>query len=322
MKNYAFRLVNVFAETLLSGNPLCVFEDARGLRTEQMQALALQFNLSETTFVLPPNDPSADALVRIFAPGYEMRFAGHPTLGTAHVVDSLVQSNTLAVAGGSGARSVNVPSGASNDLHRGKVTLEFLAGLVPVQATGDRWTFKAPTSGQPKVSQASISAEQIAASFGLKADELADQPEWVDTGTDQLLVPVKHPDSVRAAKVRSELLDTWPLSSIKRKTAYLFAFDPTNPEQVLARYFFTTSGGTVSEDPGTGSACANLGGWILHHRVHGAAPGTKLDLPRQWSISQGEQTGRACQLTLSLDVEHQIFVGGRVLELARGVVSL
>jgi trans-2,3-dihydro-3-hydroxyanthranilate isomerase len=304
MKNYAFRLVNVFAETLLSGNPLCVFEDARGLSTEQMQALALQFNLSETTFVLPPKDQGANAFVRIFAPGYEMRFAGHPTLGTAYVVHNMAQSNGL----GSTAT--------------GKVTLEFLAGLVPVQVEGERWTLKAPTSGPPKVSQASISAAQMAASFGLKADDLAGDPVWVDTGTDQLLVPLRHPDSVRAAKVRSELLDTWPLSSIKRKTAYLFAFDPADDTQVLARYFFTTSGGTVSEDPGTGSACANLGGWILHHQARGGSLDASLVLPRQWNIRQGEQTGRACHLTLTVDSEHRIFVGGRVVELARGVVSL
>ncbi len=84
-----YRLVNVF--TLgggrLTGNPLCVFEDARGLNDGQMQALALQFNLSETTFILPAE--AADARVRIFTPSYEMPFAGHPTLGTAHVLRSL-----------------------------------------------------------------------------------------------------------------------------------------------------------------------------------------------------------------------------------------
>ncbi|MFP3740680.1 PhzF family phenazine biosynthesis protein, partial [Burkholderia sp. SIMBA_019] len=77
MASYAFRIVNVFAETTLGGNPLCVFEDARGLDDATMQALALQFNLSETTFVLPSE--RAAAAVRIFTPGYEMRFAGHPT---------------------------------------------------------------------------------------------------------------------------------------------------------------------------------------------------------------------------------------------------
>src|SRR5512139_2499113 len=87
---WRFRLVNVFAESALGGNPLCVFEDARELDAATMQALALQFNLSETTFVLPST--LATARVRIFTPTFEMPFAGHPTLGTAHVVRDLLDS--------------------------------------------------------------------------------------------------------------------------------------------------------------------------------------------------------------------------------------
>src|SRR5512139_2516420 len=89
MQTLKFRLVNVFAESPLGGNPLCVFEDGSGLDTATMQALALQFNLSETTFLLPPDDPKAIRRVRIFTPMFEMPFAGHPTLGTAHVVRAL-----------------------------------------------------------------------------------------------------------------------------------------------------------------------------------------------------------------------------------------
>src|SRR5512145_3009746 len=89
MTTHAFRLVNVFAEAPLAGNPLCVFEDARGLDSATMQALALQFNLSETTFILPPEDANAVRRVRIFTPSFEMPFAGHPTLGSAHIVREL-----------------------------------------------------------------------------------------------------------------------------------------------------------------------------------------------------------------------------------------
>jgi len=81
---YAFRIVNVFAEERLTGNPLAVLEDARGLDDASMQALALQFNLSETTFLLP--SASADAKLRIFTPAKELPFAGHPTLGSAYFV--------------------------------------------------------------------------------------------------------------------------------------------------------------------------------------------------------------------------------------------
>src|SRR5256714_14746352 len=111
MAGLAFRIVNVFARAArLSGNPLAVVEDGRGLDDATMQALALQFNLSETTFILPSQ--SATAHVRIFTPTFEMPFAGHPTLGTAHVVRSLRNSGNA-------------------------VTLELRAGIIPVQAEGD-----------------------------------------------------------------------------------------------------------------------------------------------------------------------------------------
>jgi trans-2,3-dihydro-3-hydroxyanthranilate isomerase len=80
-----FRIVNVFAETALGGNALCVFEDGSGLDTATMQAMALQFNLSETTFLLPAQHPDAACKVRIFTPGFEMPFAGHPTLGSGRI---------------------------------------------------------------------------------------------------------------------------------------------------------------------------------------------------------------------------------------------
>src|SRR5580658_6352971 len=115
MASYAYRIVNVFTQDRapLSGNPLCVFERAQNLDSTRMQALALQFNLSETTFILPST--RAHARVRIFTPAYEMAFAGHPTLGTAHVCRAL-------------------------KLGQDSLTLEMQAGLIPVRADGDRWT--------------------------------------------------------------------------------------------------------------------------------------------------------------------------------------
>src|SRR5207302_8879848 len=118
MSSYAYRIVNVFTHgrAALSGNPLCVFERAQELDAGRMQALALQFNLSETTFMLPST--RANARVRIFTPSYEMPFAGHPTLGTAHVCRAL---------------------GLAGDT----LTLEMQAGIIPVHATQRRWTLQA-----------------------------------------------------------------------------------------------------------------------------------------------------------------------------------
>ena len=112
MSTYAFRIVNVFAESPLAGNPLCVFEDARGLDAATMQALALQFNLSETTFVLPSQ--RATAHVRIFTPTFEMPFAGHPTLGTAHVVRDLAGAGDARDARDEGRASFRSPPPATS----------------------------------------------------------------------------------------------------------------------------------------------------------------------------------------------------------------
>src|SRR5262245_54288826 len=128
---FRYRIVNVFAESALAGNPLCVFEDGRGLDGATMQALALQFNLSETTVILPAEGAGAVRRVRIFTPAFEMPFAGHPTLGSAHVVREL--------------------AGCGDQL-----ALEMQAGLIPVQANGDEWTLKAnaPTWRDPELSRA------------------------------------------------------------------------------------------------------------------------------------------------------------------------
>jgi len=144
MNSYAYRIVNVFAEAPLEGNPLCVFEDGRGLDDATMQALALQFNLSETTFILPSQ--SATAHVRIFTPTFEMPFAGHPTLGTAHVVRSLRNSGNA-------------------------MTLELRASIIPVQAEGDVWTLEA---NPPKHRTPTAARVDLAAMLGLNVGDLAD----------------------------------------------------------------------------------------------------------------------------------------------------
>lgn len=172
MTDYAFRLVNVFAQTPLAGNPLCVFEDARGLDDATMQALALQFNLSETTFVLPST--RATALVRIFTPTFEMPFAGHPTLGTAHVVRATANAGD-------------------------RVSLEMKAGVIPVAASGDVWTLdaNAPTHRAPSATNA-----QLAAMLGLAPADLLGPPLWIDTGSEQLIIPLADAGAVRRAQGR------------------------------------------------------------------------------------------------------------------------
>lgn len=290
MTSYAFRLLNVFASTTFSGNQLCVFEDARGMDDATMLNLAAQFNLSETTFILPSD--KADARVRIFTPGYEMKFAGHPTIGTSQVVRDLRQTGDA-------------------------LTLEFAAGIVPVQAQGDAWTFTAPCPGGVQTATPELDRADIAALVGLTTDELAADPIWVDTGADQLLVPLASVDAVRRAVPDASKLGRWQASSLGRKTLYVFAFDEGNVRDarqvVVARYFFAKAGGGVDEDAGTGSACANLGGWLLHQQ---------RTLPVSILVEQGDQMGRPCRLLLDVLADGRIQVGGRALEIGRGTISI
>lgn len=278
MTAYAFRLVNVFAESRLAGNPLCVFEDGRGLDDATMQALALQFNLSETTFLLPGT--SADARVRIFTPTFEMAFAGHPTLGSAHVVRALGRGGDTLV-------------------------LEMKAGRIPVDAAGDVWTLGA---GAPRHRRCEASRESIAAMLGLPASAVRDNPLWVDTGSEQLMIPLASGEAVEAARPDPTLL-VRQANQDGRALCYVFAIDGRH---ALARFFFDKHGAVV-EDPGTGSACANLGGWLI-------ATGARR--PLALTIDQGAAVGRPCRLHLTVDADDAIRVSGRVIEIGRGSVEL
>jgi trans-2,3-dihydro-3-hydroxyanthranilate isomerase len=280
MAQYSYRLVNVFTQDRapLSGNPLCVFERAQSLDTPRMQALALQFNLSETTFILPSE--RASARVRIFTPAYEMPFAGHPTLGTAHVCRAL---------------------GLGGD----RLTLEMQAGVIPVRASGDRWTLQANTPGWREVHEPRLT---LAAMLGLEERDIAERPLWVNAGTEQLIVPLASDAAGRRVSVRADLLAQLR-SADGHSMAYVFA--PAGAG-LLSRFFFP-KGSAVLEDPATGSATANLGGWCL-------AMGRKL--PCEFEISQGEYTGRPSALRLRVDEERHVLVSGDVIELGRGAVTL
>jgi PhzF family phenazine biosynthesis protein len=276
---HAFRIVNVFTVDgdRFSGNPLCVFEDARGLTDAQMQALARQMNLSETTFVLPSE--RADARVRIFTPGFEMPFAGHPTLGTASVV-------------------------ARGD----RVVLEMTAGLVPVTRDGETWTLRAARA--PETRPVDASRVELAQMLGLPDDAVSGEPLWVSTGVEQLVIPIASSTLVRAARPVPALIERWGFSAARDEAmAYLWARDAA---EWTVRFFFT-SNGAVIEDPATGSACANLGGWMI---------ATGQPLPVAATLRQGEAVGRPSRLGLRVDTDAAIYVTGAVLELGRGTVEV
>ena len=277
---YRYRILNVFArEGRLTGNPLCVFEDARGIDDATMQALARQFNLSETTFILPSE--KATARVRIFTPSYEMAFAGHPTLGTAHVVRSLKGGDAIA--------------------------LEMKAGIIPVNARGNRWTLQGVA---PKARAFELHRRDLEAILSLEPGDVGEYPLWVSTGREQLVVPLTSVEAVRRARPGADGFARLK-SADGQSMAYVFHDAGDRAGTVECRFFFP-NGPAILEDPATGSACANLGGWYTVVR-----PGA--DVVR--IVSQGEQVGRPS--TLYLDVTHgAIRVGGEVIELGRGALTL
>ncbi|MBL0900875.1 MAG: PhzF family phenazine biosynthesis protein [Reyranella sp.] len=243
MRTYPFVTVDVFTQRRFGGNQLAVFPDAHGMSDAEMQSLAAEFNLSETTFVLPPEDPANSARVRIFTRTREMPFAGHPNVGTAYV---------LAQQG----RDSN-----------GKLRFEELAGLVEIDvergASGAVLgaTIAAP---QPLTLGVEMPVSEIAACAGLKESDVrisAHRPVTATLGNpfviaevDPAALPRASPDvaSFRAAVEREAALNG-------RLGLYLYAHD--GPGKVQAR-MFAPLGGTF-EDAATGSAAGPLGALLL-----------------------------------------------------------
>ncbi|WP_035055851.1 PhzF family phenazine biosynthesis protein [Andreprevotia chitinilytica] len=279
MSTYRFRIVNVFAETAYAGNPLAVFDDARGLDDAAMQQLASQLNLSETTFVFPSETTSAR--VRIFTPGYELPFAGHPTLGTAATLNKL--------------RNLG-----------GKVTLDLQAGVIPVRVDGDRATL---TANAPSYRDAAT-AEQLAQAIGVPAAALVGTARFVDTGTEQLVIQLASPEAVAAATPDLPLFNKYTSNRLGHASALVWAFGDNH--EIAARFFWVQHN-QIGEDFGTGSACANLGGWLLD---------AGHPTPFNYTMVQGIGTGRLAHLALSVDAERTIRVGGRVMEVGRGEFDL
>ncbi len=290
---YHYRLLNVFAESKFGGNPLCVFENAEGLDDAQMQAIALQFNLSETVFLMKSS--IAQAKMRIFTPNTELPFAGHPTLGAAQLVAE-----------------------RANGLQ--EFSLECGAGLVQVKFETNRWTLRAPINApcSQLVRTTVESVERIAAMLGIDEADLYSEPVWVNTGNEHLLIPVRSTAMLERARIANDRLALWPVSQMGRQNAYVFAFDGEEQSQrrVKARYWSAKSGSLV-EDPATGSAAANLGAWWIAR--NGA-------VPSHFVIEQGQEMHRPSRLYVRVDLDAnqvpRIEVGGSVIEIGSGVLHL
>ncbi len=242
-----FHQLDVFTAVPLEGNPLAVVHDAQGLDDERMAAFARWTNLSETTFLLPPTDPAADYRVRIFTPGGELPFAGHPTLGSCHA---------WLAAGG-------VPRAA------GMVVQECGVGLVRIRRSGSRLAFAAPPLRRSGPLDEAL-VQRIAAGLGVaRADVL--QHQWVDNGPGWCAVMLRS-----AAQVLALRPDFAQLAELN--LGVLGAQPPGHEARWEVRAFVPGLG--VPEDPVTGSLNAGLAQWLiaagLAPRSYVAAQGAAL----------------------------------------------
>lgn len=289
MRKLAFRIVNVFVESdaaTFGGNPLAVFEEGRDLTDATMQAIAAQFNLSETTFIVPRSD--APPLVRIFTPRYELPFAGHPTIGTAQVIASLGEA-------------------ANPSAKLARLTLSMKAGNIEVERENGGWTFTANAHRSRKID---VSPKQLAQALGLAESDLDGDARFVSTGTEQLVVSVRSAQALARVAPSPELLQQHFQNDAGRYMVYLVL--RLGPDCFQVRFFFPTASG-MSEDPGTGSACANLGGFLLDRGERA---------PAHLMVTQGEFIDRRNLLQLSLTAEKRIRVGGRCVEVGRGEFAI
>jgi PhzF family phenazine biosynthesis protein len=227
-----FVQVNVFSTDPLAGNPLAVVHGAGGLGEAQMAALARWTNLSETTFLLPPTDPGADYYVRIFTPGGELPFAGHPTLGTCHA---------WLGAGGRPRKA-------------GVVVQQCGVGLVRVRCDGPRLEFAAPPLRRTGPLEPDVLAK-IAKALALPAGDIV-QHQWVDNGPGWCAVMLRSAGQVLALKP-----DWAALAPLK--LGVVGPHEPGHDAAYEVRAFI----GTGYEDPVTGSLNASLAQWLIGARL-------------------------------------------------------
>lgn len=296
-----FHVADVFTDTLFGGNPLAVFPDGRGIGDGLMQRIAREFNLSETVFVLPPDDPRHTARLRIFTPQKELPFAGHPTVGTAHVLAA-----TGAIA-----------------LTADETAIVFEEGVGPVPVTIARGGNGSPVSCRltaarlpERVAGNEPSAAALAAALGLDESDIATGDghaiEIWSAGVPFQCVPLR--DAAVLARAYPVLGAPWQAVTGPSQSLFVFALDGCAAgNDVQARMFAPDFG--IIEDPATGSAVAAFAGYLA------TRDGTETG-ERNWIVAQGLEMGRPSRLQVSVDFEdgapRRVRVGGESVLVSEG----
>lgn len=295
MSQREYEIWDVFTKEKFAGNPLAVVMNAQGLDLTQMQALAREFNLSETTFVSPPSDPANTARVRIFTPAYEMPFAGHPTVGTAIAV----------------ARARNLS---------GAVRLELNAGVFPVKVRLGEVTSYAQFQNPnlPAEHGLAPSADLLEAALSLPAGSLdreAHRPRRVGAGVDYIYARASL-EVLRGARIDSAAWEKLDLA--QTVGVYIYAEGGESADASYHARMFAPDAGVI-EDPATGSAAAAFPGQIVLAR-------RLTDGGHRWIVEQGFEMGRPSAIEVEVDIAGgavaAVRVGGSAAPVAKGQISV
>jgi trans-2,3-dihydro-3-hydroxyanthranilate isomerase len=297
-----FETVDVFTSDRFSGNPLAVVLNAEGLSSERMQDIAAEFNLAETTFVLPPKDGAHTAEVRIFTPRAEMPFAGHPNIGTAFV---------LARAGTSYGRRVP----------QDRVIFEEQAGLVPITLSKDGGAISGARLASPQLLAIGneVPVEAVASACGIATDDIETgnhAPCIASCGVGFILAEVKSRTGLASAMPH---LDVFRRDIVNRGTTGILIYTEVDDHDIniRARMFAPLKG--IPEDPATGSANVALIGLLAKLR-----PESDLQLSK--TIAQGVEMGRPSVLEATAEkrggVVTATFIGGRCVPVMSGSIEL
>ena len=287
MPNPTFYIVDVFAERKYAGNQLAVVRGAAGLTDDEMQAVALEMNYSETTFILSEEergDPGGYD-VRIFTPEYEVPFAGHPTLGTAYVIRQEILDRPVE-----------------------RIDLNLEAGKVPVTFGDVLWMRQlSPIFGE------TLDPQQVARVLGLDGTDLDGcfPVQEVSTGLPAIVVPLVGIDALKRCRVDRERYFEL-VEGREARNVYAFCPEAHEGADLAARMFADYYG--VPEDPATGSAAGCLAGYLVEHRYFDT---DSIDI----RVEQGHEIGRPSLLYLRAENEEgetNVSVGGKVQMVARG----
>jgi trans-2,3-dihydro-3-hydroxyanthranilate isomerase len=270
-----FLTLDVFTASPFGGNQLAVFPDATAIPESQLAQITREFNFSEVTFCYPPADPAHTRRVRIFTPGGEIPFAGHPVIGTA--------------------AALALHERALGDAREGRFTFELGVGVVPVDArieSDARAWAELSVAKLPEIGPQAPTINTLADILSLDPGDLvggALSPQAVSCGMPFLLVPVKSLGALARARVR---IEPWE-RTLKRfwsPEVFVAARDPEKGEHHWRARMFAP-GINIPEDPATGSAIAAFGGWL-------ALKDTRADATFAWTVDQGIEMGRPAQLAV------------------------